>query len=84
MSDVEMSDAEGEEFYRSLGLEPPPAGYTYIMNEDGSIELIKDGVPIVELHSRQGFDVLYLSEEDRELYRAPYQIDSCSLKQGPL
>jgi hypothetical protein len=69
-SDVEISEAAREEFYRSLGLDPPPAGYTYIMNPDGSIELIKDGVPIVELHSRQGFDVLYLSEEDWELYQA--------------
>lgn len=69
-SDVEISEAESEAFYRSLGLEPPPAGYTYIMNQDGTIELIKDGVPIVELHSRQGFDVLYLSEEDWKLYQA--------------
>ena len=70
VSDVEISEAESEAFYRSLGLEPPPAGHTYIMNQDGSIELIKDGVHIVELHSRQGFDVLYLSEEDWKLYQA--------------
>ena len=69
-SDVEISEAEREEFYRSLGLEPPPAGYTYAMYQDGTIELRKYGVPIVELHSRQGFDVLYLGEEDWELYQA--------------
>ena len=69
-SDVEISEAEREEFYSSFGLDPPPAGYTYTMNQDGTIELIKDGVPIVELHSRQGFDVLYLSEEDWKLYQA--------------
>ena len=69
-SDVEISEAEREAFYRSLGLEPPPAGYTYIMNQDRSIELIKDGVPIVELHSYQGFDAVYLSEEDWKLYQA--------------
>lgn len=70
ISDVEISEAEREAFYRSLGLEPPPAGYTYIMNQDRSIELIKDGVPIVELHSYQGFDAVYLSEEDWKLYQA--------------
>lgn len=69
-SDGEISEAESEEFYHSLGLVPPPAGYTYIMNQDGSIEIIKDGIHIVELHSRQGFDVLYLSEEDWKLYQA--------------
>ena len=30
-----------EEFYRLQGLEPPPSGYAYIQNEDGSTELIK-------------------------------------------
>ncbi|MYH80006.1 hypothetical protein F4009_11605 [Candidatus Poribacteria bacterium] len=69
-SEVEISEAEREAFYRSHGLEPPPAGHTYMINRDGSIELIKDGVPIVELHSRQGFDAVYLSEEDWELYQA--------------
>ena len=69
-SDVEISEAESEEFYRSLGLDPPPAGYTYAMNQDGSIELIKYGVPMVELHSRQGFATWYLSEEDWILYQA--------------
>ena len=69
-SDVEISEAEREAFYRSHGLEPPPAGHTYMINRDGSIELIKDGVPIVELHSRQGFDAVYLSEEDWKLYQA--------------
>ena len=69
-SNFEMSEAETEEFYRSLGLEPPPAGYTYIQNEDGSTELIKDGVPMVEIHSRQGFDTVYLSDEDWTLYQA--------------
>lgn len=66
-SDVEISE---EEFYRSFGLDPPPAGYVYSMNQDGSIELIKRGVPTVELHSRQGFATWYLSEEDWELYQA--------------
>ncbi len=69
-SDVKISETEREEFYRSLGLEPPPAGYTYIMNQDGSIELLKYGVYMVGLHSRQGFDVLYLSEKDWKLYQA--------------
>ncbi len=69
-SDVDISEAESEEFYRSLGLEPPPAGHTYAMYQDGSIELRKYGVPIIELHSRQGFDVLYLSDEDWKLYQA--------------
>ena len=84
-SDVEVSEAESEAFYRSLGLEPPPAGYTYIMNQDGTIELIKDGVPIVELHSYQGFDAVYLSKEDWKLYQAlkgmthPHIIDTESI-----
>ena len=69
-SDVDISEAEREEFYRSFGLEPPPAGSTYAMYQDGSIELRKYGVPIIELHQQQGFDVLYLSEEDWKLYQA--------------
>lgn len=69
-SDVEMSKAEIEAFYHSHGLEPPPAGYTYMVNKDGSLELIKNGVPIVEIHSRQGFDTVYLSKEDWTLYQA--------------
>ena len=68
--DAEMSKEDIQDFYRSQGLEPPPPGYTYIQSEDGSVKLIKDGVPIVEIHSRQDFDTVYMSEKDWIRYQA--------------
>ena len=66
----EMSEAEIEEFYRSQGLEPPPPGYTYIQHEDGSTELIEDGVPQVTITYKNQFDRSYLSEKDWVTYQA--------------
>ncbi len=44
-----------DEFYRSMGLEPPEPGYAYYWDENGTMHYHKAHEPIVEITTRIGF-----------------------------